>query len=412
MLARRLAARWLLPVAGAPIENGALLIGADGRIRAVGSDESVPRPADAQAERFDDAVILPGLINTHTHLELTGFEDQVTEREFAAWIRRLRELKTTRSPAEYAAAARRGLEGCYAAGVTTFGDTGDSGAALQALAEAGGSGVAYQEVFGPHPDQVEESLGWLRARVTDQWRLATGRVRIGVSPHAPYTVSGRLFRAVADWARAEGLPLAVHVAESPAETQLLRDGIGPFADAWNARGIPLPVPAGRTPVQWLAGHGVLSPQTLCIHAVQLEPADIVRLADSGASVAHCPLSNRAHGHGAARLEALLSAGVTVGLGTDSVVSVGRLDLLAEARAAASLAPSRSADDLIEICTLAGARALGIDAETGSLQSGKWGDCVVLRLEAGSGTPAGRVLAGSPGHVLRTYVGGREVHRSL
>ena len=412
MLARRLAARWLLPVAGTPIENGALLIGGDGRIRAVGTDESVPRPADAPTETFGDAVILPGLINTHTHLELTGFEDQVPERDFVSWIRRLREVKATRSSAEYGAAARRGLDACYAAGVTTVADTGDSGAGLQALAEAGGSGVAYQEVFGPHPDQADESLALLRARVTDQWRLATGRVRIGVSPHAPYTVSGRLFRLVAEWARAEGLPTAVHVAESAAETQLLRDGTGPFADAWNARGIPLPVPAGRTPVQWLAEHDALGPRTLCIHSVQLEPADIVRLADSGAAVAHCPLSNRAHGHGAARLEGLLAAGVPVGLGTDSVVSVGRLDLLAEARAAARLAPSHSPADLIELCTLGGARAIGLEAETGSLHIGKWGDCVVVRLQGDSGTPEGQVLAGSPDDVLRTYVGGREVYRSL
>jgi 5-methylthioadenosine/S-adenosylhomocysteine deaminase len=225
-------------------------------------------------------------------------------------------------------------------------------------------------------------------------------------------VSGRLFRMVAEWARTEGLPMAVHVAESPAETQLLRDGMGPFADAWNARGIPLPVPAGRTPVQWLAEHDALGPRTLCIHAVQLEPADIVRLANSGAAVAHCPLSNRAHGHGAARLEALLTAGVPVGLGTDSVVSVGRLDLLAEARAAAGLAPSRRPADLLELCTLGGARAIGLEAETGSLQIGKWGDCVVVRLEKDSRTPEEQVLAGSPEHVLRTYVGGREVYRSL
>jgi cytosine/adenosine deaminase-related metal-dependent hydrolase len=412
MLARRLAARWLLPVEGAPVENGALLIGADGRLRAVGPDHMVPRPAEVPAERFEDGIILPGLINTHTHLELTGFEGRVPEPEFADWIRQLRELKTTRSAAGYVAAARRGLAACYAAGVTTVADTGDSGAAIQVLAEAGGSGVAYQEVFGPHPDQADESLAGLKARVTELRRVASSRLQIGVSPHAPYTVSGRLFRATADWARAEDLPLAVHVAESPAETQLLRGGIGPFADAWQARGIPLPAPLGKTPVVWLADHGVLGPRTLCIHAVQLEQADFGRLADSGAAVAHCPLSNWAHGHGAARLRAMLDARIRVGLGTDSVVSVGRLDLLAEARAAAKLAPSLTADDLLELCTLGGARAIGVDSETGSLRAGKWGDCVVVRAVPGPGTPAERVLAGSPGDVLRTYVGGREVYRSL
>jgi cytosine/adenosine deaminase-related metal-dependent hydrolase len=409
---RRLAARWLIPVQGPPIERGALLIGADGRILDVGPDARIPRPDGTPAEIFDDGIILPGLINTHTHLELTGFAGQVPEREFTAWIRRLRQLKTTRSSAEYREAARRGLADSFAGGVTTVADTGDSGAAMEALVEAAASGVAYQEVFGPDPDQADESLAGLQARVDAVRPLATDRVAIGVSPHAVYTVSGRLFRAVSDWARREQLPLAVHVAESPAESELLLGGTGGFAEAWRARGIPLPSPAGCTPMRWLAEHGVLSDLTLCIHAVQLDRADIDRLADSGAAVAHCPLSNRAHGHGDAPLEMLLESGVRVGLGTDSVVSVGRLDLLAEARAAATLAPALEADDLLELCTLGGAQALGLDSQTGSLLPGKYADCAIVRVSANTGgTPAEQVLASGVQDVLRTYVGGKEVFRA-
>jgi cytosine/adenosine deaminase-related metal-dependent hydrolase len=411
MLARRLAARWVIPVDSAPIERGAVLVGADGRISAVGPDPLVPRPHDVPAVEFGDAVILPGLINTHTHLELTGFAARVPEREFAAWIRRLRELKTTRTPAEYVEAAQRGLAECYAAGVTTVADTGDSGAVIRVLAEARGSGLAYQEVFGPHPAQSEESLAGLRERVRELESLATARVRIGVSPHAPYTVSGPLFSAVAAWARAEGLPLAVHVAESLAEKQFLLAGSGPFAEAWLARGIPLPLSVGVTPVEWLAQHGVLSERCLCIHAVQVNPTDIRRLAESGAAVAHCPLSNLAHGHGVAPLAALLEAGVRVGLGTDSEVSVGRPDLLAETRAVGTQA-GLNAEDLIELCTLSGARAIGLDAQTGSLQPGKWADCAVIRVPGGHSNPAELVLRSSASDVLGTYVGGREVYRTL
>ncbi len=413
MRARRLAARWLIPVEGAPIEHGALLIGPDGRVQSVGPDSSVPRPSDVLAEDFGNAVILPGLINTHTHLELTGFAGQIQELDFPAWIRRLRELKANRPPAEYVDAARHGLAACYAAGVTTIADTGDSGAVIQALSESGGSGVAYQEVFGPHPEQAEPSLAGLREKVAVLGRWSGERVRIGVSPHAPYSVSGPLFHAVAAWSRSERLPLAVHIAESVAETKLLGSGAGPFAEAWQARGIPLPHPTGLSPMAWLAEHGGLSERTLCIHAVQVGPSDIGVLVDSGASVAHCPRSNQAHRHGTAPLRAMLRAGIRVGIGTDSEVSVGQLDMLAEARAARSLA-RLSADSVLELCTLGGARALGIGSETGSLRAGKWGDCVVIQV-SGAGEerpPAELVLASSARDLRLTCLGGRDVYRAL
>jgi cytosine/adenosine deaminase-related metal-dependent hydrolase len=407
---RRIAAGWVLSMAGAPIERGAVLIGAHGRIQSVGPDDVVPRPPGVPTSEFPDAALLPGLINTHTHLELTGFEGLVTEPEFPSWIRSLRQLKTTRTPDEYVQAARRGLADCYAAGVTTIADTGDSGAVIKVLAEAGGSGIAYQEVFGPHPAQAKESLAGLERRVQELSHLTSSRVRIGVSPHAPYTVSAALFSSVAAWAKAERLPLAVHAAESREETEFLVAGAGPFAQAWKERNIPLPDSLGLSPVAWLSNHEVLSPLTLCIHAVQLGQADIRVLAESGAAVAHCPLSNSAHRHGTAPVAAMIAAGVRVGLGTDSVVSIGRLDLLAEARLAGEQA-GLSAGQQLELCTIRGARALNLEAEVGSLEPGKWADCIVIRLASRGETPAERLVASSQADVVRTYVGGKEVYRS-
>jgi len=152
--------------------------------------------------------------------------------------------------------------------------------------------------------------------------------------------------------------------------------------------------------------------------VQVDAEDVACLARSGASVAHCPLSNRRHGHGNAPLRALLDAGLRVGLGTDSVVSVGRLELLAEARAARELAGLTGAEAL-ELCTLAGARALGLESEIGSLAPGKWGDVAVVRVNGagGGGEPTSpgavyeRILAGDRGDVMATYIGGREAYRS-
>ncbi len=421
----RLRARWAVPIDSAVIPGAAILVGADGRIAAVGPDPAVPTPPDARLIDLGDAILLPGLVNVHTHLELTGFDDLTPDRPFREWILTIRERKERRTAGEFLEAARTGIRDCWAAGVTTVADTGDSGAVLRALAELDGSGLAYQEVFGPHPSQLEESFAGLEARVESLRPLARGRRRLGVSPHAPYTVSGPLYSRVASWARAEGLPMAVHIAESEAESEFVTRGVGPFAEAWRGRGIP-PLsdashhPSRRSlpshpasPVQWLDRHGVLGPETLCIHAIRLSPDDIATLAARNVAVAHCPVSNLRHGHGSAPLRDLLAAGVRIGLGTDSVASVGRLDLIAEARAARQLA-GLDARRTLALATVEGARAIGLGAETGSLQPGKWGDITAVALgnrSAGPGfDPNEAVLASAPGDTLVTVLGGRVVYQ--
>ncbi len=412
----RLTADWVLPIASPPVRHGAVLIGADGRIEAVGPASAVPNPPGVPDLDFSSAALLPGLVNAHTHLELTGLDDAVDEADFSRWIRAVREIKASRPAGWFRAAARQGVLDAFAAGITTVFDTGDSGEVLPALAEAGGAGVVYQEVFGPDPSQVAESMAGLEARVADLRRVQTGRARLGVSPHAPYTVSGPLYRAVADYAAREGLPLAVHLAESPAETAFVVRSEGPFAEAWAARGLPPlgrhagPEGARRSPVAWLDGHGVLGPATLCIHAVQLDDADIRVLADRRVAVAHCPVSNLRHGHGTAPTAALRRAGVRMGVGTDSVVSVGSLDLFAEMRAARDLA-GLSAADTLALGTIEGARLVGSAGDTGWLGEGAWGDVIVVDLpDPGPRTVEEAVLAASPGSVRATFASGRPVYR--
>ncbi len=409
--ARRISAGWVVPVGAPPIERGAVLIGPDGRLAAIGPDAQVPRPPGVPAEAFADGVVLPGLVNVHTHLELTGLDERVAEQDFPAWIRHVIALKAQRTPADYLAAARQGLRDCWAAGVTTVADTGDSGAVLEALAEAGASGVAYHEVFGPHPAQAEAAEVAAAARLDELRRFESPRVRLGLSPHAPYSVSGELYRRVARLAAERQLPLAVHLAESEAESALLGRGSGGFADAWRARQIPLPSPLGSSPVAWLERHGVLSPRTLCIHVVRVDRGDVARLAGAGAAVAHCPRSNARHGHGEAPLAALLSAGLRVGVGTDSVASVAPLDLMAEARAARALA-GLSAEAALSLVTDAAARALGLGHEIGALRPGLWGDVVVIR--AAGANDATRlfeaVLSLGADEVMLTCLAGRDRYR--
>ena len=383
------------PVTAPPLEDGAVLVGANGRIAAVGPNHRVPAPAGVPALQFPDAELMPGLVNCHTHLELThlGGGAKHDEPEFLTWVRRIRELKEPTSAEAFYAAAVAGIRDCWARGVTCVAETGSTGAVMRALHDLRGRGIVYQEVFGPDPKQCAASMAELQATVHQLRSLEAPQLRLGVSPHAPYTVSATLYEAVAEFARLEHLPIGVHVAESKDETSLVRDGDGPFATALRARDI-IVEPQHCSPVAYLVQRAVVRRGTLCIHSVQVDDSDVTLLRKVGASVAHCPRSNAAHRHGRAPLAEFRAAGIPVGLGTDSVVSVGDLDLWAEARAA-----GLSGSDALRALTIEGARALGWDAEIGSLEVGKAGDLAIQAVR-----PPGRPT------VLLTVVSGRIVHQ--
>jgi cytosine/adenosine deaminase-related metal-dependent hydrolase len=404
----RIRARTVFPVTAPPISDGAVLVDDRGSIAAVGPNARVSTPPGAERLEFPDGLLVPGLVNCHTHLELTHLAGKNSEREFAAWIRAIRTLKDATSPAEFAGSAEQGVRDCWAAGVTCVADTGSTGAPLEALARLGGRGIYYQEVFGPDPAtcaaslaELEQSLARLSPLAASPLSpLAPSPLRLGVSPHAPYTVSEPLFRAVADFARRERMPLAVHLAESRAETELIRDGTGPFAEALRARGIAVRA-QHCSPVEYLLRLGVLERATgggwLCIHCVQVDEPDIEILRQAGVGLAHCPRSNRAHGHGSAPLASLRRGGLAVGLGTDSVVSAGDVNLWSDAAAA-----GLEGEDALRTLTLEGARALCLDDQIGSLEVGKQADLAVF-----PSTALGRPLP--PSAALLTVVAGRVVH---
>ena len=386
------------PVTAPSLEDGAVLVDAGGRIAAVGPDAQVPTPRGVQSLHFPDAELLPGLVNCHTHLELTHLGGQNAEPEFAPWIRRVRELKENTPHPQFLESAATGLRECWRAGVTCIADTSSTGAVMQALHDLGGRAIAYQEVFGPDPARVSASMAELATAVAHLRRLATSQLVLGISPHAPYTVSAPLYEAVAEYARRERLPVAVHLAESKEETQFVRDGAGPFADALRVRGITV---AARhlSPVQYVVKQGVIGRGTLCIHCVQVDQDDVQALAERGATIAHCPRSNAVHRHGRALLKVFQEEGIPVGLGTDSVVSVGELDLWAEAAAAGF-----TGGDALRMLTMEGARALGWEREIGSLEAGKAADLAVFPSTILHHPPPSSTA-------FLTVVSGRIVHRA-
>lgn len=378
-------ARWVVPVASPPIPDGTVAeVG--GRIAYVGPRAGAPPGEDRD---LGDAILLPGLVNAHTHLELTAFRGLLEDLPFREWIARLQRAKTEVMTRErFLDAARLGIVEGLAAGITTYADTCDSGVAMQAMRERGVRGIMYQEIFCPSPDPelVAGAARALQEKLRALEPLETELVHLGISPHAPYTVSDPLF-ALAVRARR---PIAVHVAESAAETELVRDGAGPFAEALHRREIPV-APRARSPVALLERLGVLAPRALLIHCVHVDDDDVRAIAGAGCGVAHCPVSNAKLGHGIAPLCAMRQAGIAVGLGSDSMASNNRMDLLEEARAAVLLQRVRagrhdalSAAAALEMATLGGARALGVADRVGSLEVGKEADLAAFDL----GEPAG------------------------
>ncbi len=421
-------ARWVLPVASEPLEGGALAV-EDGRVVGVGSRRDLAEKfRNAEAEDFGEAVIMPGLVNCHTHLELTamrGFLEDV-EDDFFSWLKKLTIARTLRMTAEdlYVSAAWGAVE-ALRAGVTCVGDASASAlTTMRALRDVGLRGIVYQEVFGPDPNDAQEHFESAREKL-DSLRAGENEwVTLGVSPHAPYTVSRPLLELVAGHAVSEGLPLMMHAAESEAEELFMREGRGPFAEGYAARGIEWRAP-GVSTIQYLSQIGILKTRPLLAHCVRAGEADIATLKESGAGVAHCPKSNAKLGHGRAPFAAFLSAGLNVGLGSDSVASNNTCDLLEEARFAAlgsraagdTLEGGRmvGADEALRAATLGGARALKLESQAGVLVEGLAADFTVVSLGGAHQQPvhdpSTALLFASTGRdVLLTAVAGRELFR--
>ena len=376
-------ARWVLPISAAPIENGTVAV-ADGRIAYVGPRASAPRGTDHE---LGDALLMPGLVNVHTHLELTVMRGFLEDLDFAQWIMRLNRVKrAVLDRDQMLDGARLGVAEGIRAGITTYADTCDTGVAFDAMLEGGVRGIMYQEVFGPDPAACEQSMAELRTKVAGLRARETHLVRVGVSPHAPYTVSDDLYKAVARYAADERVPVAVHIAESEHERALVERGEGVFADGLRGRGIAI-APRASSCVDLLARNGVLERRPLMIHCVRVHDRDIATIAAAQSPVAHCPASNAKLGHGTAPVLEMLAAGITIGLGSDSVASNNSMDILAESRSAILAQRARlarhdvlCARDALAMATLGGAKALGLDDEIGSLEVGKSADLAAFSLE--------------------------------
>src|SRR5215813_4256740 len=328
------AARWIVPITSAPFQNGALLV--DGELIVAIGDKAdlVARFPDARVDDLGAAAILPGLVNTHSHLELTAMRGflEAEEADFFLWLRKLTIARQERLTADdlYFSAAWGACE-AIRAGITGVADASDAAAeSMKAIRDVGLRGIVYQESFGPDPRLAQSNLEILAKKIDALRELETRRVKVGISPHSPFTVSPLQLKLISEFATSNRLPVMMHVAESLAEENLVRCGNGPFADGLAKRGIEWQTP-GVSIVQYLAGTGILGTKPLLAHCIRVDDEDVQTIATHGGSIAHCPKSNAKLSHGRAPFAKFLKAGIKVGLGSDSVASNNICDLLEESR---------------------------------------------------------------------------------
>lgn len=420
-----LTAEYVLPINAEPMNNGAVAI--DGKeITAVGDLEELRSSLNfAEVIDLGRAAILPGLVNSHSHLELTSLRGALDphENDFRSWLLKITELRREMSEDEIMAAALAGAEEGIRSGITCFGDIGRFGrAGMNALLTSGLRGILFQETdFSPDDRTAEKDIEQLRVKFNELQPMQTELVAVGISPHSPYTVSRRLFELIAEFALKENIKITIHAAESKAEDDLLRHGEGFFTTVYEKFGVEWNTPK-CSPIEYLEQTGILASKPLLAHCVKTTESDLKTIASFGSSVAHCPKSNAKFGHGIAPLNAFLRQGINVGLGSDSVASNNVCDLIEEARFAALIARTQNGSDhisakkVLELATLGGAKALGLDDKIGTLEPGKKADIIAVSLENAAQHPihdveAALVFSSNARDVKMTMVNGNTLFQS-
>lgn len=375
-----LRARTVLPVCAPPIDDGAVLVRGD-RIEAVGSFRELRGASRGEVVDFGRAIILPGLINAHCHLDYTNMAGQLRAmRHFSDWIKSIVTLKAEWSYTDFAESWLRGAQMLLRSGTTTVVN-------IEAVPEL------LPEVVHATPLRVVSCLELLsvRSRQSAPQLVDSAIARldelkcetVGLSPHAPYSTSPELLRVAAAAARERGWLLTTHVGESADEFAMYQDACGAMFD-WLKPQRDMTDCGDTSPVAHLARQNMLSPQFLAVHANYLAPGDAELLAMAGASVVHCPRSHTFFGHRRFPLNELTRFGVNVCLGTDSMATMpksrrdwGTLDMFSEMRLLADNFRALKPQRIVSMATVHAAKALGHSADLGRLAPGSSADLIAL-----------------------------------
>ncbi len=393
-----LAARYVLPVSAPHIEDGAVLV-RGGAIEDVGARADLEARYPAEEVRdFGLAALLPGFVDTHTHLEYTAFRGSVDDLPYSQWKMQVMSKEPALDAQDWEDSAALGAIDALSCGITTIADITSSGASARAAAAAGLRGVVYREVQTMEKHRVPEVMREAAEDIA-AWRgLAPGLLAVGIAPHAPYSCHPELFLRAAELAAAESLPVAIHLAGSRDEYDFVKYGSSPlavdFADetgGWSDVGW---LPTGVSPVRYVLQWGLFRlPNVLGVHCVQVDDSDIEVLAENDVAVAYCPRCNAKLGMGTAPLQKFIERGLRVGIGTDSPASNNTVDEFDEMRIGLLIQRGMTgesafftAEMFIRLATLDAARALKMDGVVGSLERGKRADLVAVDLSSSHQVP--------------------------
>lgn len=397
-------ARWILPVVGEPVENGAVQIAGGRQLR-------IWRHAPDNAVDLGNVAIIPGLVNAHTHLEFSNLTRPLQPfLPFTDWIRAVVAYRRSH-PDGVASAIRQGLDACLQSGVTLVGEIATTGWKPDDYA-LGPQAVVFQELLGLDPNRIAE-LESLAESHLGRWSEFEGRLPPGWSPHAPYSIHPELCRRIIQQAaQRRTIPIAIHVAETAAELQLLKSGDGEFRDLLQQFGVwHEGLFGGRSPRQFLellaeVDHG------LAIHGNYLTEDDLMFLAQNPhVTLVYCPRTHAAFGHPPHPWLRLLNLGGSVALGTDSRASNPDLNFWAELQFLHAQFPDVSALEILYLATQSGARALGRGKSCGSLAPGKRADLAVVALDDPAFAQPDRDLFAHGNRIVGTMLGGEWVHRA-
>ena len=378
----RYRAAWVVPVAGPPLRDGWIAVD-QGRIAATG------REYDAATRERDlgSVALLPGLVNAHTHLELSYLRGQVPPAPaFVVWVRGVMAARRQRpdpQASDILDGVRDGIEEAVRCGTALVGDISNTLVTFGPLSASPLAGVLFYELIRfntADPDGVVS----LACQQIDALP-ANDRLKTSLAAHAPYSVAPLVFRAIrAAIDQRPFVPCSVHVSEASEETEFIETGGGPWRTFLEELGSwdPAWVAPGVSPVQFLDEAGFLDERVLAVHGAQMTRTDLSRMAARGTTLVTCPRSNAHTGAGRPPVAEFFASCVSIAVGTDSLASTPDLNLFAELAMLRTLAPAVPASRLLDSATLQGARALGFDAEYGTLEAGKRARILAVRIPAG------------------------------